>query len=76
MFATQASSESAGVRFPGFGKGVVARVEVFALGEFFGQEVLFVGEFAVEAEELLFFFVQALGGRAAVSRSTGGEYVC
>jgi hypothetical protein len=46
----------------GFGEGVVARVEVFALLELVLEEVLLVGELAVEAEELLFFFGEGLVG--------------
>jgi hypothetical protein len=45
-----------------FGEGVVARVEVFALLELVLEEVLLVGELAVEAEELLFFFGEGLVG--------------
>lgn len=40
----------------GFGEGVVAGIEVFAFLEFVLEEILFVGQFSVEAEELLLFF--------------------
>jgi hypothetical protein len=50
------------VGLAGFGEGVVARVKVFALLELVLEEVLLVGELAVEAEELLFFFGERLVG--------------
>jgi hypothetical protein len=50
------------VGFAGFGEGVVARVEVFALFQLGLQEVFFGGEFAVEAEEFLLFFGEGLEG--------------
>lgn len=50
------------VGLAGFGKGVVAGVEVFALLELVLQEVFLVGQLAVEAEELLFFFGEGLVG--------------
>lgn len=46
--------------FSGFGKGVVAGVEVFALFEVFGQMIRFGGELAVEAEEALFVWGEGL----------------
>lgn len=46
--------------FAGFGEGVVARVEVFALFEVFGEVVGFRGELAVEAEETLFVWAEGL----------------
>ena len=46
--------------FSGFGEGVVARVEVFALLEVFGQVVGLGGELAVEAEEALFVWGEGL----------------
>lgn len=59
VFAPKAADHA--VRgFAGFGHGVVARVEVFALFELVLEEVFLVGEFAVEAEELLFFFCEGL----------------
>ncbi|KAH9810037.1 hypothetical protein Tdes44962_MAKER01006 [Teratosphaeria destructans] len=61
MFAAQTADE-AGVRLASLAHGVVARVEVLALLELVLQEVLFVGQFAVEAEELLLFFGELLGG--------------
>jgi len=59
MFPAQLAHEP-GIGFPGFAHGVVAAVEVFALFELVLQEVFFVGEFAVEAEELLLFFCELL----------------
>ena len=44
----------------GFGKGVVAGVEVFALLEVFSQVVGLGGELAVEAEEALFVWGEGL----------------
>ena len=44
-----------GVGLAGFAHGVVAAVEVLALFEFVLQQVLFVGQLAVQPEELLFF---------------------
>ena len=70
MLPPQRADES-GVRLARFGHGVVAGVEVFALFEFVLQEVLFVGEFAVEAEEFLFFFREFLPRNT--SESVGGE---
>ena len=48
------------VGFAGFGEGVVAAVEVFALFQLGLEEVFLGGEFAVEAEELLLFFGERL----------------
>lgn len=48
------------VGLAGFGQGVVARVEVFALFQLALHEVFLAGQFAVEAEELLLFFVEGL----------------
>ena len=54
------TTDQSGVGFARFGHGVVAGVEVFALFELVLEEVLSVGQFAVEAEELLFFFGEFL----------------
>jgi hypothetical protein len=51
-----------GIRFAGFGEGVVARVEVLALFEVLGEMVGSGGEFAVEAEEAGFLWGEGLGG--------------
>jgi hypothetical protein len=48
------------VGFAGFGEGVVAAVEVFALFQLGLEEIFLGGEFAVEAEELLLFFGERL----------------
>ena len=48
------------VGLAGFGEGVVAGVEVFALLELVLEQVFLVRELAVEAEELLFFFGERL----------------
>jgi hypothetical protein len=48
------------VGLAGFGQGVVTRVEVFALFQLALHEVFLAGELAVEAEELLLFFVEGL----------------
>lgn len=55
VFAPESTSQSAGVRFPGFGESIVAGIEIFALRELLREEVLLVGQFAVETEELRFF---------------------
>ena len=65
MFAAKAAGHRS-IGFPSFAHGVVAGVEVLALFELVLQEVLFVGEFAVEAEELLFVFGEFLGGVSRV----------
>lgn len=59
MFAAQSAYE-AGIGFTRFAHGIVAAVEVFALFELVLQEVFFVGEFAVEAEEFLLFLCELL----------------
>ena len=61
MLATVATNQCV-VGLPGFGEGVVAGVEVFALFELVLEEVFLVRELAVEAEELLFFFGEGLVG--------------
>jgi hypothetical protein len=48
------------IRFARLAHGIVAGIEVFPLLELVLQEVFLVGEFAVEAEELLFFFGEFL----------------
>ena len=70
MLPPQRADES-GVRLARFGHGVIAGVEVFALFEFVLEQVFFVGEFAVEAEEFLFFFGEFLPRNT--SESVGGE---
>jgi lipid-binding SYLF domain-containing protein len=50
------------IRLAGFGEGVIAGVEVFALLELVLKEVFLVGELPVKAEELLFFFSEGLVG--------------
>lgn len=52
--------------FAGFGEGVVAAVEVFAVFELLGEVVGFGGELAVEAEEALLVGGEGLGGGALV----------
>lgn len=44
----------------GFGEGIVAGVEVFALFEVFGEVIGFGRELAVEAEEALFVWGEGL----------------
>ena len=61
MLSTQTSSHGT-IGLSGLAHGIVARVKVLALFELVLQQVLLVGEFAVEAEELLFFFVEFLYG--------------
>jgi hypothetical protein len=61
VLATEAADERV-VGLAGCGESVVARVEVFALLELVLEEIFLVGELAVEAEELLFFFGEGLGG--------------
>ena len=63
------ASDEGVVGFAGFGQGVVARVEVFALFQLALDQVFFGGEFAVEAEEFLLFFGEGLfgGGEVVVS---------
>jgi hypothetical protein len=61
VLAAEAADERI-VGLAGFGEGIVARVEVFALLELVLEEILLVGELAVEAEELLFFFGEGLVG--------------
>jgi hypothetical protein len=56
------ASDEGVVGFAGFGQGVVARVEVFALFQLALDQVFFGGEFAVEAEEFLLFFGEGLFG--------------
>lgn len=59
VLASEATDQCV-VGLAGFGEGVVARVEVFALFELVLQQVFLVRELAVEAEELLFFFGEGL----------------
>lgn len=76
VLAAQAADERV-VGFAGFGHGVVARVEVFALLQLVLQQVFFVGQLAVEAEELLFFLREGLLGEAVsgwVGLAWGGDW--
>jgi hypothetical protein len=59
VLATEATNQCV-VGLAGFGEGVVARVEVFALLELVLEQVFLVRELAVEAEELLFFLGEGL----------------
>jgi len=46
--------------FARFGECVVAGIEVFAFLEFVLEEIVAIGQFAVEAEEFLFFFAEGV----------------
>ena len=59
VLATEATDQCV-VGLAGFGEGVIAGVEVFALLELVLEQVFLVRELAVEAEELLFFFGERL----------------
>lgn len=63
VLATQTADERI-VGLAGFGHGIVAGVEVFALLELVLEEVLLVGELAVETEELLLLFGEGLWEKA------------
>lgn len=63
VLAAEAADEGV-VGFAGFGEGVVAGVEVLALLELVLQQIFLVGQFAVEAEELLLLFGEGLLDRA------------
>lgn len=56
MLPPQSAAQSTGISFSSLGECVVAGIKVFALGQFLRQEILLVGQFAIEAEELGFFF--------------------
>ena len=60
MFGADARDAGVG-GFAGFGEGVVAGVEVFALFELVLEEVFLVGELAVESEEALLVGGEGLG---------------
>lgn len=60
MLTPEPADEAGVVGFAGLGHGVVARVEVLALFQLVLQQVPLVRKFAIEAEELLFFFGEFL----------------
>jgi hypothetical protein len=55
MFPPQPTHEP-GVGFARFAHGIVAAVEVLALFQLVLQEIFAIGQFAVQPEELGFFF--------------------
>ncbi len=59
MLPPQPTSERT-IRLAGLAHGIVAAVKVLALFKFVLEQVFLVGELAVEAEELLFFFGELL----------------
>lgn len=65
MLSTQPAYQT-GVGFAGLGHGIVAAVEVLAFLELVLQQVLLVGQLAVESKELLLLFRQLL------NQATGG----
>lgn len=75
MLAPQ-SADQAVTGLAGFAHSIIAAVEVLALLELILQEVLFVGEFAVEAEELLFFFCELLEAMSATRTASMRCCVC
>lgn len=66
VFAAETADQGV-VGLAGFGKCVVARVEVLALLELVLEKIFLVRKFAVEAEELLLLLGERLG-KKAVSR--------
>lgn len=71
MLSTQPAYQ-AGVGFARLGHGIVATVKVLALLELVLQQVLLVGQLAVESEELLLFFRQLLDQATGRVSGVGG----
>lgn len=76
MLPSQSTSQRTSIRFPSFGKRIIPRIEIFALGKLLRQEVLFIGKLAISAEEIGFLFCQLLQGPRRLAIQPLGSGYC